>query len=232
MDMATLRRQARPAGITAAWIVVLLVVWKIIISFDKVRNGVVVMPFESSLYPMGLLWTAIIDAIFLTIVIYLIVQLGRQLGDVASPIAPRLQSIKAALLAAGIMVATFVGYSAYDVVILEPLKWQGAGWVYQLVFWLLIAGTSIAILLQGVRFWYEIDSSAPRFVQAVGGLFCRQADSRSPSVITLSPSSPQRKHVNVRASVEPRPSHCTECGAELPLTAQFCIMCGNRISTD
>ena len=245
MDVTKLRRHATPAGITLAWIAALLVAWRIVVSFDRVRSAVSVLPFESSLYPMGLMWTSLIDAIFLTFVIALIIQFGRQLAKCALEILPGLQSVRSALLSASIMAATCVGYFAYDELVLEPLRWigagdheyffepsrwQGAGWVYQLAFWLLIAGASIAILLQGVRFWYEIDSCAPRFVQAIGGRLGRQAASRSPSIITLSPPRTEPEKADPLSAIEPRPTHCMECGAELPLSARFCIMCGQEVS--
>jgi len=227
----------RSVGIMAAWLIGIVIVWRVVLSIDGVqRAGFAIGPWESEMYPMGLPWISFIDAGFLTLLMLVVLSLGRRLRGLAHAALPRLLAAGAILRMMGVLAAVIIGYFAYDDLVYTPLFWQDIGWIYKLAFWLAVALVSLLILLQVLRGWYEIDRSAPRFVRAIAGLTTGDSDvkSRSSGEIILRPraEAPPEPPPELAQKQPPPEKRCSQCQANLPQDARFCIRCGTEVPDD
>jgi len=231
----------RSVGIVAAWLIGIVIVWKIILSIDGVqRAGFAIGPFETEMYPYGLPWVSFIDAGFLTLLMLVILSLGRHLRDLARVVLPHLMAAHSILRLLGILAAVIIGYSAYDDLVYTPLYWQDIGWIYALAFWILVGVVSLLILLQILRAWYEIDSSAPSFVRTIAGLATGESEAkpRASREIILRPRAeappepPPESASKQQVPAEAPEKRCGQCQALLPKHARFCIRCGTEIPDD
>jgi len=123
------------------WFALLLVFRSVVLSMQGVgRLGFAVPRFTSELYPLGLLWTQLIDAAFLTILIFSVLALGGRLRESLSSAFAQLPRLGNIGYLAAVACAVVIGYSAYAALILPPLLSQGVEWAYKLIFWVIIAG--------------------------------------------------------------------------------------------
>jgi len=193
----------RTAIAFSIWFVVLLVLRHVVLSLRGVQElGFAAMPFQSKVFPAGLPWIVLIDIAFLTVIIFSVLTFGGRLREALSSALPRLPRLGSIGYLSTVLVAVIIGYFTYDDIILPPLFIQGVDWAYRLVFWLLVAATSAAIVFE----------SAQTFIA-----FRREAF----SVITVPGTSPQQAESSVK--------DCKECGAPLDPGDNYCRRCGARI---
>lgn len=226
----------RSVGIVTAWLVGIIVVWRVVLSIDAVqRAGFAIGPFETEMYPYGLPWVSFIDAGFLTLLMLVVLSLGRHLRSLAHLALPRLLAAGAILRLLGVLAAVIIGYFAYDDLVYTPLYWQDIGWIYKLAFWLLVGGVSLLVLFQLSRAWYEIDRSAPSFVRTMAGLTMGGSEPKSSGEIILRPraearpESPSESAPKQPPKQPPPEKRCSQCQAVLPKDARYCIKCGEKV---
>ena len=137
--------------------IVLVILRTVILSLHGVRNlGFVVYPFQTMAYPMGLLGMQLLDALFRTVFLFVILAFGGSLNRAISSSLPRVAHLgRIASLGMG-LVALTVGYYAYMPLLLPPLASQGAGSAYGLIFWVFVAGIGAFMLFEFVRMISEL----------------------------------------------------------------------------
>jgi len=206
MDSGKLTGWIRTGIGYGAWIIGVLVVWRVVMSLDAVqRSGFAVEPFHTTAFPMGLPWVLFIDIAFLTVLLIILVSLGGRAREILTSALPGLPRLGDVAYLVGILLAVIVGYVAYDDLIVPPLYSQGVDWAYRLVFWLAVAGICSAIAFE---VWQTVQT----------------VTKGSSSVITLSRGSSG----SPSASRQPV-AVCRKCGTKLPDDAKYCSQCGARV---
>ena len=144
------------------WFALLLVFRSVVLSMQSVgRLGFAVPRFTSELYPLGLLWTQVIDAAFLTILIFSVLALGGRLRRSISFAFAQLSRLGNIGHLAAVASAVVIGYSAYAPLIMPPLLSQGVEWAYSLIFWVIIGGIGATAVYELVRVVLEAPKNAP-----------------------------------------------------------------------
>jgi len=160
------------------------------------------MPLQSEVFPAGLPWILIIDITFVTIIIFSVLVFGGRLREALSSALPQLPRLGSIGYLSTSLIAVIIGYFTYDDLILPPLYLQGVDWAYRLVFWLLVAGISVAIV-------FELAQTL---------LAARR---QAVSVITVPATSPKQAESSGR--------NCKECGTPLHPDDNYCRRCGTQI---
>jgi|GEM_PF-4533323 len=190
-------------GYTIAFIV-LVILRTVILSLHGVRDmGFVVYPFQTMAYPLGLLGMQLLDMLFRTIFIFVVLAFGGSLNRAISSSLPRVQHLgRIASLGMG-LVALTVGYYAYRPLLLPPLASQGAGSAYGLIFWVFVAGVGAFMLFEFVRMISEL----------------RADEGTSLSAPATSPT----------GTAHPD-ELCTHCGSPVLQGSHYCFACGASVT--
>ena len=143
------------------WFALLLVFRSVLLSMKSVGSlGYALSRFASQLYPVGILWTQLIDAAFLTVIIFSVLALGGRLRrsvSLAFPKLSRLGEIGYLIAVAG---SIAIGYSAYASLILPPLRFQGVEWAYRLIFLVIIAGIGATAVYEFIRMVVDVNDGS------------------------------------------------------------------------
>ncbi|HHR85369.1 MAG TPA: YccF domain-containing protein [Candidatus Acetothermia bacterium] len=144
------------------WFALLLVLRSVVLSMKGVeRLGFAVPRFTSELYPLGLLWTQLIDGAVLTVLIFSVLALGGRLRRSISFAFAQLSRLGNIGHLAAVASAVVIGYSAYAPLIMPPLLSQGVEWAYRLIFWVIIGGIGATAVYELVRVVLEAPKNAP-----------------------------------------------------------------------
>lgn len=185
------------------WFVLLLVLRSVVLSLRAVQtSGFAVVPFQSEVFPVGLPWILIIDIVFLTVIIFSVLAFGGRLREALSSALPRLPRLGSIGYLITVLVAVIIGYFTYDDIILPPLYIQGVDWAYRLVFWLLVAATSAAIVFEFAQTFFAVRKESVSVI-TVPRISLKQAESST--------------------------KNCKECGVSLDSGDNYCRRCGARI---
>jgi hypothetical protein len=154
-------------------------------------------------YPLGLLGMQLLDMLFRTVFIFVVLALGGSLSHAISSSLPRVPHLgRIASLGMG-LVALAVGYYAYRPLLLPPLASQGAGSAYSLIFWVFVAGIGALMLFEFVRMISELRASE--------------------DVQTSTPATTPTRAM--------RPEEvCTQCGSPVLQGSHYCFACGTSVA--
>jgi hypothetical protein len=180
--------------------IVLVILRTVILSLHGVRDlGFVVYPFKTMAYPMGLLGIQLLDMLFRTVFIFVVLALGGSLNRVLSSTFPRVTQLgRIASLGMGLG-ALIIGYYAYMPLLLPPLVSQGAEWAYSLIFWVFAAGILAFVVFEFARMVSAVAATGNGKIELT--------------------SSTRRTEEVQRAS-------CVQCSQPLLPGARYCFSCG------
>jgi len=183
--------------------IVLVILRTVILSLHGVRNlGFVVYPFQTMAYPLGLLGMQLLDMLFRTVFIFVVLAFGGSLNRAISSSLPRVPHLgRIASLGMG-LVALTVGYYAYMPLLLPPLASQGAGSAYGLIFWVFVAGIGAFMLFEFVRMISELRADEGVSLSAQAG--------------------------SVGGRGQPDGS-CAQCGSPILQGSHYCFACGTSV---
>jgi len=184
--------------------IVLVILRTVILSLHGVRTlGFVVEPFQTMAYPLGLLGMQLLDMLFRTVFIFVVLAFGGSLNRAISSSLPRVPHLgRIASLGMG-LVALAVGYYAYRPLLLPPLISQGAEWAYGLIFWVFVAGISAFMLFEFVRMISELRAS-------------EDVQSSTPATTPTRAMRPEEV--------------CRQCGSPVLQGSHYCFACGTSVA--
>lgn len=186
------------------WLVLVIVARGIVLSLRGVQDmGFVIKPFASEIYPFGLLWSQVIDAIFLTILVISLISFGGFLKDFFSLKLSRLPRLGNIAFLATVIGAVTVGFIGYDDLLRPPLAYQEVEWVYNLIFWLITGGLLAITLYEVARTAYEL-STGQRVLR---------------EKITISSAK----------APESAAEWCPKCGNTIGPSDVYCRRCGTKV---
>jgi len=209
----------------AIWTVVVLVVWRVVLSLESVQmSGFALEPFRNEIYIGGLPWVLVIDLGFYLILMMTALALGGRLKREISRGSERFSRFGSAAYLIGVLGAVAIGYYALGDFILPVLDSQGVEWAYDVLFLVLAIGTAAAILfeiLSAIVLTRRSKGSAPTQTQEAR----TQIPPGRSSEGSL-PADPPQHNKTFHQSIK-----CPGCGKLLPAKAKFCGRCGAKLPT-
>ncbi|MCX6093142.1 MAG: zinc ribbon domain-containing protein [Candidatus Bipolaricaulota bacterium] len=184
--------------------IVLVILRTVILSLHGVRDlGFVVYPFQTMAYPLGLLGMQLLDMLFRTVFIFVVLAFGGSLNRAISSSLPRVPHLgRIASLGMG-LVALAVGYYAYRPLLLPPLASQGAGSAYGLIFWVFVAGIGAFMLFEFVRMISELRVDEGVSLSTPAGAASGKGHPEGP---------------------------CAQCGRPIVVGSRYCSACGAGVA--
>lgn len=102
-------------------------------------------------YPQGLLWSQIIDTVFRTLLIFMMILFGERIRTMLVTRAQKFHELSRIGYLLIVACAIVFGYLSYDDIILPPLVSQQIAWIYHMIFSLAIAGIGVLTVFWLVR---------------------------------------------------------------------------------
>ena len=207
----------------AVWSVVVVIVWRVVLSLRSVQmSGFALEPFSNEIYVEGLPWVLLIDLGFHVILMLTALALGGRLKREISMGTSRYSRFGNAAYLVGVLGAVAIGYFAFDDLLLPVLRSQNVEWAYEVLFLVLAAGTSVAILFEFVS----------AIVLAMRGKHIHQERVQEPQ--TQGSDAPPGAGNAAEPAAQKGGSHhqsvkCAHCGKLLPGRAKFCGRCGAKL---